>query len=1399
MTGLLIAAAVLPGWMIGSGGRWSRKRTFLILVPPHNTDSVQRLTSQIKARQPKARVAYISVVPTPEQVHRQGGLVWRAASAAAPNSSFVLPATKGWLESAASLAPAGFVPPTAGIFPCPTVVIPYDDSAFWNSTGAGQSISILKAAATFRANGANLILVDVTRDSPGAGHFDVTLDGSDVAGSAPSGSQSLKWLSTRATVELTGCPYFASDRKYTLQAWIDRRAGTGKTALAELLDRGASGQASNPQIRGEESSAPVGSSLESLMVVGKHPEDSRRTTLQLSSLSGPTGSDVLLKPGFHRLDVQLSFSAVPSTSSAPGVNSAFPMTYRASRYFEVTDRKLVVVERQVPGGFTRESWVHRPTADSSRRPSASEMLTALIQGNDPTTNRLPLGNAGRVLFSRVVAFREADLLQPLAAGATDRREDFKLAISDAAMVFLLEPTWAGVAGLDTTLQEYVANGGVVVTAVPPTPPDSVTAAAIPFWLPAVADTVRTGTAVPAGARHPVDVVTEPRVYFLPDGSRPASKFFSATGEVACAGAIAQANVINSVYASLKVTTRGGAPIVNPIALPASPTDDMTVSASATTVGVFKVGGGFGLVVPPLLSRTDTSLEGISSQYASMGTSADLLPSFPATRLWSLTAKSRAKLYPTALKTLAAGTSPIAGVDSSELDAPYELQNHYPRTTIVIFALQVDQPQSPPAWNNAGGQTWFTAGARYGTNDVQETIDPTLISAADTSLLVVPIKLNPKLTATYNKHSAQQWVQFENAVAAWGAQVLKDERGAEVCLDLSGDDTLATKTSVESVVKALSKSLVSRAESSAGHLDTYDSGRAIDLRVGQRLPPRMWRRLMDVSAANHPDPAAVLTAPNQPSRWPAIVWTPVRDGTAHVLAYSPVAYDMWWPDHGPQFGPITEPTPPEPDGWGMQRLFDPIALLARARANGPTIEAIRPASDESSVAIDCFMPAGTPMFDVPRLFDTNDPSNPKPSGVVVVSDVDVLQRRITFVITGAGPLNPLEGSFDLRWGSADVSTFHRALFLRVLAPSGVQANAYDALRRTAELSGGSAIAENDFSSALSTDFSVRRVAAFLLLALVAGLLSPWMRRYRPFWQRRRMYVERTVDTADDDVSLEAAFETSGMSLGKPAAQRPAGRVLQIRPMRPGDAAVAARRSDWGYFVDEIARAFGSPPMPRVIETPHLEALSIITLLDTHPGAFARDNGSYHDRERAMARIAILNAQYALHQGGVHRVMSAQTADLTDPLDPTPVDDTRSRVALLKTEASRSSGDRRVPDITSSEAVVFITNAGTDVDEFIPVLAKSCIESRCKLAIVFLTHPTQLEEIGLMWFPGSPETTAGLSDRSDLTSKDIERYLALRAETLAAAAAVADTRTCKIRTDQPVSEIVTILGEQVWSNP
>src|SRR5579871_5280184 len=212
------------------------------------------------------------------------------------------------------------------------------------------------------------------------------------------------------------------------------------------------------------------------------------------------------------------------------------------------------------------------------------------------------------------------------------------------------------------------------------------------------------------------------------------------------------------------------------------------------------------------------------------------------------------------------------------------------------------------------------------------------------------------------------------------------------------------------------------------------------------------------------------------------------------------------------------------------------------------------------------------------------------------------------------------------------------------------NSIDAINSVATLSGGAALPQSEFAASLPASIPAIWVGAILLPLGLLLLLSPLTRVWSPL-PRRGRDLTRATDEPEGDADLEAALDASGMEMGSPTAQRPAGRILQIRAMRPGDAPNAARKVDWGYFLDDVVEALGSSLMPKVLETPRLESLSILTLLDLHKGADARDTGGYADRIRAMARIATINALIASRRNGVHTVLSLQSLVSRDELEVT----------------------------------------------------------------------------------------------------------------------------------------------------
>jgi hypothetical protein len=535
-----------------------------------------------------------------------------------------------------------------------------------------------------------------------------------------------------------------------------------------------------------------------------------------------------------------------------------------------------------------------------------------------------------------------------------------------------------------------------------------------------------------------------------------------------------------------------------------------------------------------------------------------------------------------------------------------------------------------------------------------------------------------------------------------------------------------------------------------------------------------------------------------------MWTTVGAGAAIVSAYSPMAHDRWAADNGPTFQVKPyQPVDANADGWGLQRICDPVLLAAGEPKRGLVIDTVAAHDNQTTALLEYTVPVDQQNSGLPALYNA---ANQAVDATIVLSAVEPRRRRVTLAVTPAGS-QPIDGWFTLSWSGAANSHPQQGIFLALRPPNEDTRDVVTAIEWVARLSGGAALPQAEFAPALPASIPLAWLGATLLPIGIILLLSPLARAWSPLprWAR---HAAQLINEPDSDADLEAAIDASGLEMGSPVAQRPAGRVLQIRSFRPGDSPAAARKNDWGYFLEDVVALLGSPLMPKVIETPRPEPLSVLTLLDLHPGATARDVGTYADRVRAMTRVAMVNAFIAARRSGQHTLLSLRSPASRDDDDAVAApDQVPAAIARLATRAakpaastaavanadSRAGSEAALPELLPGEAVVLVTDPGSDIDTLLTSLTRKCVEDRCPLVVVFLVHPKQLHERGLMRIPGR----LALIDRSDVDPASVDAFFQSRAEHLATLLSIADARVTTIRTDQPAAEVVSILSEDIWA--
>src|SRR5205823_721088 len=122
---------------------------------------------------------------------------------------------------------------------------------------------------------------------------------------------------------------------------------------------------------------------------------------------------------------------------------------------------------------------------------------------------------------------------------------------------------------------------------------------------------------------------------------------------------------------------------------------------------------------------------------------------------------------------------------------------------------------------------------------------------------------------------------------------------------------------------------------------------------------------------------------------------------------------------------------------------------------------------------------------------------------------------------------------------------------------------------------------------------------------------------------------------------------------------------------------------------------------------------------------------------------------------------------DDIDPAPPDEIADSVdrlvAIGQSNRSPSQSVRFLPELLPGEAVILVANPASDIDEIVSALVRRSVDEGCSLALVFLVHPLQRREQGLMSRP-SGSAVLGLMDRNDKTPEEIDAFLARRIEQL-----------------------------------
>jgi hypothetical protein len=1348
VAGSVLLLLLLPAWMLIGGAVVSRRTSVLLLFP--NGEAV----------------------PAGTPLKGDGGKPVYFATAGLGDATAAGPLDVKWTRG---LPPATAVRPPASIYddwdrvsaaavmpwqewlrgpflPKPVVVI-VDGGSNTLDTVRAQEISVSDVSSALKRRGVTLYRLKADADGVGGGRLELTVSGNSRA-------RSLKSLSTRIDVSLSGCPFPGSG--YRLRAWLDRRAGKGGGAIATFED-----QEDRPAGRDKNKD-------KNEVVVGDRETDRRTTALSLYRLEP---ADVALSTGLHEVSVELSFRAV-----IEGVEAL--LIYRSSTFIEVEERRLVVFSAASSvADLFRQSWVHRDMPkDGELPPSSAGKLAKQFLEDDDASRLFNTGNGTRTPFTAVdVVTQRADM--------TPSRLD------GAAEVVLVEPTWDDLIKLSDVVEAYAKQSGSVLVVRPPVRPKTDTTTELK-WLPAVSDDAR------PLARG------DPRIYLLPDASRPAS-FIGTPSALNSTGDLLQQKVFNRLASRLAPRSALGE------TLPGGLLDvggKHRLSLNGAVGGVLRTDrdGGWS-VVPPTFMRTSETTVKTSEAYTAgtnMGGQRDLVASWVEARVGLLESAQRGVWYgKPALQGMfapPAAPSVLAELTSRDLDLPLEQDTQFPSTVLVVAALDVPQAQKRP--DGVTATVWTRAGQSQDEKELPNFFNVTELVKGGAEVVLVPIQLDAGFLGAGGPYGDALVNSLKDSLG-----VYKDLAALSAATGAYRTNALALDASDKQIDDVVDQ-IVKRLDSSVGArrrlvLSQKSAARAVDLRAVASFPVTFaYQPLALTKAAKGIEPAARVEWPPAggatatPVRDNVLVVMPFEQGVVSVIGFNPFSFDRWYADRA--YASMTGAG----DGWGLQRLIDPVVRMSGNIGSGGVIESVIAAADRSQLRVTCRLPVGDTAapFDLPRLASivpAGSVTGSAPAGrpTVTILGFDPLSGRMDLSIAAENE-NAVDGEYRLTFQPEGVSTDGGTrLFVAVKGQGDPAGGVRERLDRIAYQTGGSAVDLAQFGKVLSSaTFDGRFVGSGLLVLLTMVLLSPLSRAWHSpaalaaslaRWGRRRAQADTDVD---DEAEAYAAIDAGGMSRGAPAAQRPAGPVVQLRQMRPGDSAAAVPPNHWILFVPDLADAIGSPPLPRVYETPKPQAMSILTLLDLHAGAAVHDVSAATDRLRVMTRIAMMNAIASGRRGGTHRVAALQVREDPESTEASMPDQVPARIAALR----RGIGAPPVvPELLENELVILISDpASLTRDEVLRQLARDCGENLCSLSALMLVHPNQLTEFGNR----SAGSATGLFDRADLDSGLVARFHAERTEQVAAALGIVDSRTIPISSSLSTDALAKVLAEEAWTH-
>jgi hypothetical protein len=1338
-SGLALVLLLLPAWMLVGEGKMPRRSSVLLLLP--GKDQV------ILFEDAAIPVAKVNLGEKSEEQPLQ--VDWRAGAGPAPSVSIY----SDWEKvSAAAVIPwQGSL--YYGLSPKPVVAI-VDDGSNRLSSLRPEGIDVSAAAEKLKKQGATFYRLRVQGDGMGGGRLELSVSGNGRA-------KTLKAMSTKIEVSLVGCPYAAMGG-YSLSAKLDPSTVEPKTWKAKY-----EGKLTETKSLSDEKNE----SKE--MVVGERFTDRRITRMSLYDFKEDSTS---LSAGFHEVSVELSFQ----TNLGGAV---VPLTYRASTFIEVVDRPLVVFSGPSKSDdLIRHSWIHRKlVGDPKRAPpaTAGDVADRLL---GETGNLSGTGNGTRAPFTSVVVVTDVTKLTPDA-------------VKDAAELVLVEPTWDDLVTLDPVVKEYASKGGSVLVICPPpqlpasspiapSPPVS----SSPFkWLPALADDRL--------------VRGDPRVYLLPDTSRPASFIFTLPDDNAT-GATLQLKLFNKLAKRLQVYSPYDG--TQPAALLELKEKQRLVLHPAVQSVLRCDSSGRWAVVPPVFMRSNETNEATNTSYFKSGKASplgavnDLAPSWVEARLGILRkTNQRERWYDkTPLQEAFIAPAELSTLSGSDLDLPLDDKIHYPSTCIVLAALDVPQAQKR---FDLPVTVWTRSGKDSKDEKLPDFLELKRLVDGGAKVIVVPIKLE---AAYFGAKGPYGDAFFKDMQVSLG--LLKD---LQALIDSASKPSLAVCTQpltfgsneadldivVERVVKEIADYSKVRRKLA---LNPVATARAVDLRSASPIPVTFaYRPLLIMAEANGIQPAAHVEFDGK--KEPVLISMPYDQGVCTVVGYNPFSFDRWYDDRAHlREGSV--------DGWGLQRLIDPVVRMTGNIGSGSAIESMRMSDDRRHLEITCRLP----MVDAAALtldslqIQKAAPADPIPVPAVTILGYDALSGRIKISVTAADE-NPLSGEYKLTTNADGTATGSSALggrgmFIALAGQQDPAGNVCERLDRIAFQTGGGVVDLPKFNEVLrSATFDQRFLGACLLVAFTALLLSPLARGWHnPLDVLQGLFAGQSTQAQDDaDIDDEAealaALDTGGMSRGQAVAQRPAGPIVQLRQMRPGDSAAAVPPARWILFVPEISDAIGSAPLPHVYETPRLQAMSILTLFDLHLGSLVHDTGATADRLRVMKRIAMLNAMASGRRGGSHRVTSLQARENPEITEASSPDQVAARISTLRDSIG---GPPAIPELLENELVILVTDPGSLIaDDFLRQLARECGENLCSLTALMLIHPHQLTELGNR---SSGSIPPSLFDRGDLDSGLISRFHSERTQQVGAALGIVESRTTALGCDQPTSAIAKILEDEAW---